>query len=75
MKTDGIEGLYRGFSMQALGLMIQRGLNFGVYSLAKVSGWFDNDRVLLTFLAAMGISFFSEVITYPFAVIMKRMML
>lgn len=54
--------------------MLQRGLSFGAFSLAKATHLFDSN-VTISFLIAMGISFGCEAITYPFAVMMKRMMM
>ncbi len=54
--------------------MLQRGLSYGAFSLAKVSHLFDTS-VSISFLFAMAISFGCEAITYPFAVLMKRMMM
>ncbi len=54
--------------------MLQRGLSYGAFSLAKVSHLFDSN-VTISFLVAMAISFGCEAITYPFAVLMKRMMM
>jgi len=53
--------------------MAQRGLAFGAFSLARNTTVFDGS-VTLSFIAAMVISFTSELLTYPFAVLMKRMM-
>ena len=54
--------------------MLQRGLSFGAFSLAKATHIFDTS-VSISFIIAMGISFGCELITYPFAVLMKRMMI
>jgi hypothetical protein len=53
--------------------MAQRGLAFGAFSVARNTTIFDGS-VTLSFIAAMVISFTSELLTYPFAVLMKRMM-
>ena len=68
-----MNGLYSGFTFQATGLMAQRGLAFGAFSVARTTSIFDGS-VTLSFLAAMVISFSAEALTYPFAVLMKRMM-
>ena len=54
--------------------MLQRGLSFGAFSLAKATHLFDTS-LSISFLITMGISFGCEVVTYPFAVLMKRMMM
>jgi hypothetical protein len=54
--------------------MLQRGLAYGAFSLARATPVFDGS-ITLSFIAAMVISFTSEMLTYPFAVLMKRMMI
>lgn len=45
LKSDGILGLYRGFTPSVLGIIVYRGLYFGVYdSLSKWSFLFLKDR-------------------------------
>ena len=35
-KTDGIRGLYRGFNISCVGIIVYRGLYFGIYDSVKV---------------------------------------
>merc|ERR1719262_7435 len=35
LKSDGIQGLYRGFSISAVGIFIYRGMYFGLYDTLK----------------------------------------
>ena len=35
MKTDGIAGLYRGFNISCVGIIVYRGLYFGMYDSLK----------------------------------------
>merc|ERR1712127_306370 len=35
LKSDGIQGLYRGFSISAVGISIYRGMYFGLYDTLK----------------------------------------
>ena len=36
VKTDGISGLYRGFSLGVLGIFVYRAIYFGVYDLSLI---------------------------------------
>ena len=35
LKSDGIQGLYRGFTISAVGIFIYRGMYFGLYDTLK----------------------------------------
>merc|ERR1712154_724078 len=35
LKSDGIQGLYRGFAISAVGIFIYRGMYFGLYDTLK----------------------------------------
>ncbi|TNV76970.1 hypothetical protein FGO68_gene639 [Halteria grandinella] len=75
LRNDGFQGLFSGFSCQASGMLLQRSFSYAFFTTAKAAGLFETDRLTLQFALAMFLSFASEALTYPFAVIMKRMML
>ena len=54
--------------------MLQRGLSFGIFSLASELGVFQLN-LMISFVVALSISFASEALTYPFSVLMRRMMI
>jgi len=39
LKTDGIQGLYRGFTISCVGIFIYRGMYFGLYDSLKPILW------------------------------------
>ena len=49
LKSDGIQGLYRGFTISAVGIFIYRGMYFGLYDTLK--------PLILGADAVVGISF------------------
>merc|ERR1719208_322133 len=60
LKTDGIQGLYRGFTISCVGIFIYRGMYFGMYDSLKPILLGDNKSLLLS---------------YPIDTIRRRMMM
>lgn len=54
LATDGISGLYRGFTISCVGIFIYRGLYFGLYDTAKPLFLGDQSSFLLSFLLGWG---------------------
>merc|ERR1712183_436397 len=50
LKSDGIQGLYRGFTISAVGIFIYRGMYFGLFDTLKPILIGDNANVGLSFL-------------------------
>merc|ERR1712213_174850 len=50
LKSDGIQGLYRGFTISCVGIFIYRGMYFGMYDSLKPILLGDNKSLLLSFL-------------------------
>merc|ERR1712122_299379 len=50
LKTDGIQGLYRGFAISCVGIFIYRGMYFGMYDSLKPLVLGEDASVLLSFL-------------------------
>merc|ERR1712119_90356 len=50
LKSDGIQGLYRGFAISAVGIFIYRGMYFGMFDTLKPLLLGDNANVGLSFL-------------------------
>merc|ERR1712018_103836 len=50
IKSDGIQGLYRGFVISCVGIFIYRGMYFGLYDSIKPIVLGDNASVFLSFI-------------------------
>ncbi|XP_050221860.1 ADP,ATP carrier protein ER-ANT1 [Mercurialis annua] len=77
LKSDGIQGLYRGFSVSIMGITMYRGMYFGIYDTMKpiiLVGPFEGN-FLASFLLGWSITTFSGVCAYPFDTLRRRMML
>ncbi|KAF9174114.1 ADP/ATP carrier protein [Mortierella sp. AD011] len=76
LATDGIAGLYRGFGISAFGIIIYRGLYFGLYDSVKplmptsLQGSF-----LATFVLGFGVTNLAGLASYPVDTVRRRMMM
>ncbi|QRV76080.1 mitochondrial carrier protein [Ceratobasidium sp. AG-Ba] len=71
LASDGIAGLYRGFVPSVVGIIVYRGLYFGVYdSLSKSDGSF-----FASFLLGWGVTIGAGLASYPLDTIRRRMMM
>jgi len=76
LKTDGIQGLYRGFTISCVGIFIYRGMYFGMYDSLKPLLLGDkNASVFLSFLLGWGVTVGSGLMSYPIDTIRRRMMM
>lgn len=74
--TDGIQGLYRGFNISAVGIVIYRGLYFGIYDSVKA---ILPSSIQDSFIVSFGLGFFvtnaAGFASYPIDTIRRRMMM
>jgi solute carrier family 25 (adenine nucleotide translocator) protein 4/5/6/31 len=74
--SDGIQGLYRGFNISAVGIIIYRGLYFGIYDSVKA---ILPRNIQDSFLISFGLGFFvtnaAGFASYPIDTIRRRMMM
>jgi solute carrier family 25 (adenine nucleotide translocator) protein 4/5/6/31 len=76
LATDGIAGLYRGFVISCVGIVIYRGLYFGIYDSIKPSLPADlRDNLMVNFLLGWGVTVGSGLASYPIDTIRRRMMM
>merc|ERR1712077_151711 len=75
LKTDGIQGLYRGFTISCVGIFIYRGMYFGLYDSLKPLLLGDNPNVTLSFLLGWGVTITAGLMSYPIDTIRRRMMM
>ncbi|CAI9089369.1 OLC1v1023934C1 [Oldenlandia corymbosa var. corymbosa] len=76
-KSDGLTGLYRGFSVSCVGIIVYRGLYFGLYdSLKPVILVGDvQDSFFASFLLGWGITIGAGLASYPIDTVRRRMMM
>ncbi|KAF9586139.1 ADP,ATP carrier protein 2, partial [Lunasporangiospora selenospora] len=76
LASDGIAGLYRGFPISAFGIVIYRGLYFGLYDSIKplmpenLQGSF-----LASFVLGFGVTNLAGLASYPVDTVRRRMMM
>merc|ERR1712156_228294 len=75
LQSDGIQGLYRGFTISAVGIFIYRGMYFGLYDSLKPILLGDNPSVVLSFFLGWGVTITSGLMSYPIDTIRRRMMM
>merc|ERR1712152_127193 len=75
LKTDGIQGLYRGFTISCVGIFIYRGMYFGLYDSLKPILLGEDPSVLLSFLLGWGVTITAGLMSYPIDTIRRRMMM
>jgi solute carrier family 25 (adenine nucleotide translocator) protein 4/5/6/31 len=77
LKSDGIRGLYRGFTVSCVGIIVYRGLYFGMYDTLKpllLTGVMK-DSFFASFGLGWGITIASGLASYPIDTIRRRMMM
>jgi len=76
LATDGIAGLYRGFVISCVGIVIYRGLYFGIYDSVKPLLPGDlKDNLMANFLLGWAVTVGSGLASYPIDTIRRRMMM
>jgi len=75
LKSDGIQGLYRGFVISAVGIFIYRGMYFGLYDSLKPILLGENPGVAASFLLGWAVTITSGLLSYPIDTIRRRMMM
>merc|ERR1711897_91621 len=74
LKSDGIQGLYRGFVISAVGIFIYRGLYFGLYDSVKpLLG--EDPSFLFRFMLGYSVTVSAGLASYPIDTIRRRMMM
>lgn len=74
-KTDGIVGLYRGFVISCIGIMVYRGFYFGLYDTIKPIFLGEDAGVTISFILGYGVTVTAGLLSYPIDTIRRRMMM
>ena len=64
LKTDGIQGIYRGFVISCVGIFVYRGMYFGLYDSLKPIIVGDNGSALLSFFLGWAVTIVSGLMSY-----------
>ena len=73
LKSDGIQGLYRGFTISAVGIFIYRGMYFGMFDTLKPIFLGDSANVGLSFLLGWGVTVTAGLMSYPIGNIISNL--
>jgi len=76
-KSDGFRGLYTGFGVSVMGIIVYRAAFFGGFDTAKSVLLKDPKRAPIwqTWLIAQGVTTIAGVVSYPFDTVRRRMMM
>jgi len=76
LATDGIQGLYRGFNISCVGIIVYRGLYFGIYDSVKpILPKNLRDSFIASFLLGWAITIGAGLASYPIDTVRRRMMM
>lgn len=75
LATDGVQGLYRGFVISCVGIIVYRGFYFGLYDTLKPILLGKDAGVLASFLLGYTVTITAGLISYPIDTIRRRMMM
>uniref|UniRef100_A0A8C4U642 ADP/ATP translocase n=1 Tax=Falco tinnunculus TaxID=100819 RepID=A0A8C4U642_FALTI len=75
-RSDGLRGLYQGFSVSVQGIIIYRAAYFGIYDTAK--GMLPdpkNTHIVVSWMIAQTVTAVAGLTSYPFDTVRRRMMM
>ncbi|KAI8069637.1 ADP,ATP carrier protein [Gongronella butleri] len=76
LASDGIAGLYRGFSVSLAGIVVYRGLYFGLYdSLKPLMPEQYRNSFLPSFALGWAVTITASILAYPADTVRRRMMM
>merc|ERR1711921_55629 len=75
LASDGVAGLYRGFVISCVGIIVYRGCYFGFYDTLKPILLGDNAGLAASFTLGYVVTITSGLISYPIDTIRRRMMM
>jgi len=73
LASDGIAGLYRGFVVSCIGIVIYRALYFGLYDSLKPL--YPKDGIFTSLILGWTVTFSAGVFSYPIDTVRRRMMM
>jgi len=73
--SDGVAGLYRGFVISCVGIIVYRGCYFGFYDTLKPLLLAKDASLLSSFLLGYAVTVSAGLVSYPVDTIRRRMMM
>lgn len=74
-KSDGFKGLYQGFGISVIGIIMYRACYFGGYDTAKNTLMTPQTGLLMKFFIAQCVTGISGLMSYPLDTVRRRMMM
>merc|ERR550534_1030700 len=75
LASDGVAGLYRGFCISCVGIVVYRGFYFGLYDSLKPMMLGDDVPFLVSFGLGYAVTVTAGILSYPIDTIRRRMMM
>jgi len=75
LKSDGFVGLYRGFVISCVGIIVYRGCYFGFYDTLKPIILGEDAGVVLSFVLGYVVTISAGLVSYPIDTVRRRMMM
>jgi len=75
LAADGIQGLYRGFVISCIGIIVYRGFYFGLYDTLKPMFLGEDASVFTSFILGYAVTVTAGLMSYPIDTIRRRMMM
>jgi len=75
LASDGVAGLYRGFVISCVGIVVYRGFYFGLYDTLKPMLLGNDASLLASFCLGYGVTVSAGLASYPIDTIRRRMMM
>ncbi|KEG06816.1 putative ADP,ATP carrier protein 1, mitochondrial precursor, putative,ADP/ATP translocase 1 [Trypanosoma grayi] len=72
-KSDGIVGLYRGFMVSCVGIVVYRGFYFGLYD--TLQPMLPVDTFIVNFFLGWAVTIVAGLLSYPLDTVRRRMMM
>lgn len=72
-KSDGVAGLYRGFCVSCVGIIVYRGFYFGLYD--TLQPMLPMDNFFINFMLGWAVTIVSGLLSYPLDTVRRRMMM
>jgi len=74
-RSDGLAGLYRGFNISCVGIIVYRGLYFGLYDSIKPLLGDLSTNFIATFFLGWAVTITAGLASYPIDTVRRRMMM